>query len=652
LSTDGLTLHAPLREGDGNETLVTLADGRTALAKTPGELAWRTDGKLGPAPTIGADTSFDFADDPSLGDFERDQPFSVALWVRTSEKLNDGPLVVRAGKNDKGESWKLSLTGGGKLNFQMTSAGSKQPVRVSTRAVAVKAGQWVHVAAVYDGSADDRGMRLFAGGKEIDLSPRGTTIDGSIRLEGGSLLVGHGTKKEDRLLDGAVQDVRIYARALSSADVQTLAALPELRAAAAVAVAKRNPQQKAKLTSFYVDNLDVATVPLTKQLLALEDEQKSIESRAVVTHIQQEKMNSPAMANILMRGQYDKLGEKVTPGVFTALHPLPKNAPPNRLGLAEWLIDKQNPLTARVTVNRYWQEVFGTGLVKTSEDFGIMGEAPSHPELLDWLAVEFREGKGDGKQRPQPWSTKHLLRLIVTSSSYRQAATATPEKLAKDRDNRLLSRGPRFRMDAEMIRDYALAASGTLSSRMGGPSVKPYQPEGLWDIVGLPSGNTREYKQDTGESLYRRSLYTFWKRMSPPPNLETFNAPSREFSCLRRERTNTPLQALVTLNDPQFVEASRNLAQAVLKEAKLDPAKTLDAAAKRILCRSLQQKEEKVISAALAEVLSYYHGHKDDAAALIAVGESKPDASLDPAQLAAWTNICNSLLNLDEALNK
>jgi hypothetical protein len=347
------------------------------------------------------------------------------------------------------------------------------------------------------------------------------------------------------------------------------------------------------------------------------------------------------MAFILMRGQYDKKGEQVEAAVPAFLKPLPADAPKNRLGLARWVVDAENPLTSRVTVNRFWQEVFGTGIVKTSEDFGIMGSPPSHPELLDWLAVEFRESG---------WDVKKFFKLLVTSATYRQSSVTTPDKLEKDGDNRLLSRGPRFRMDAEMIRDYALAASGSLSLKMGGPSAKPYQPEHVWDQVGI--GNTRNYQQDTGENLYRRTVYTFWKRMAPPPNMDIFNAPNREVSCVRRERTNTPLQALVTLNDPQFVEAARNLAQSALEASKGDVAKTADYIAARLLSRPLKEQEKTIVFNSQRDLQAHYKASAEDVKALLAVGESKADASLDGASLAAWTMICNEMMNLDEVLNK
>jgi hypothetical protein len=301
----------------------------------------------------------------------------------------------------------------------------------------------------------------------------------------------------------------------------------------------------------------------------------------------------------------------------------------------------EHPLTARVTVNRFWQEVFGTGLVRTAGDFGITGELPSHPELLDWLAVDFRE---------QGWDVKRLFRLLLTSAAYRQAAVTTPEKIAADRDNRLLSRGPRFRMDAEMIRDQALAASGLLVRKLGGPSVRPYQPEGVWEAVAMPESNTKKYAPDTGEGLYRRSLYWFWKRSAPPASLDIFNAPSREICTVKRERTNTPLQALVTLNDPQFVEAARALADLALEQPGDDAAR-FDFVAGRLLARPLDSDEREIVAASLAALAGHYAAHPDDATSLAAVGASRP-RSADLPRLAAWTMLVNQLSNLDEVLCK
>jgi hypothetical protein len=300
-------------------------------------------------------------------------------------------------------------------------------------------------------------------------------------------------------------------------------------------------------------------------------------------------------------------------------------------------------LTARVTVNRFWQQVFGRGLVETSGDFGVAGRLPSHPLLLDWLAVEFRESG---------WDVKRLFKLMVMSATYRQAATNTPQKLQMDPQNRWLSRGPRFRMDAEMVRDYALAASGLLSSRIGGPSVKPYQPPGVWEAVAMIGSNTRDYRQDKGEGLYRRSMYTFWKRSAPPASMEVFNAPSRETCTVRRERTNTPLQALVTLNDPQFVEAARALAQNALRESGPSPVERANFILLRLLARPMTDREQGVVENGLTQLLDHYQRHPDDAQQLVSVGESPHDETVDVATLAAWTMLTNELMNLDEVLNK
>jgi hypothetical protein len=355
-----------------------------------------------------------------------------------------------------------------------------------------------------------------------------------------------------------------------------------------------------------------------------------------------EELKGEAFANILARGRYDAPGERVVANVPAALPPLPSGVPANRLGLARWLVAPEHPLVARVTVNRFWSEVFGTGIVRTAHDFGATGEVPSHPELLDWLAVDFRNSG---------WNVKHLFRLMVTSATYRQSTHASAEKLMLDPDNRLLSRGPRFRMDAEMIRDLALAASGLLVPRVGGPSVRPYQPANIWDVVSLPESDTSIYKQDTGESLYRRSLYTFWKRQAPPPAMEIFNAPSREWSVLLRDRTNTPLQALVGMNDVQLVEAARVLAARTL-QAETTGSARLQHMSLRILARELSRDEQAVLTLQLATQTELFRSKPGAAAQLAKVGETEAPAELDPVDLAAWTMAASTLLNLDEALTK
>jgi hypothetical protein len=379
-------------------------------------------------------------------------------------------------------------------------------IRALSRGLSVDAGKWVHVLAMYDGSGTANGVQVFVNGRSQSVITQGEPLKGEVHAAV-PLRVGRGEVKSP-LAGGQVQDVRVFSRQLQSGETRWLPELDKLQEALALAPERRTQPQKAALNNYFLDVLDTTQVALAGSAEALDSELAAIRKRATVSHIQQEKPGVP-MANILMRGAYDKVGEPVGPAGLSALHPMPPDAPTNRLGLAQWLMLPENPLTARVTVNRFWQELYGTGLVRTAEDFGSQGERPVNEALLDWLAVEFRESG---------WDVKKLFTLMVTSATYRQACKVTPEKLERDPQNRLLSRGPRFRMDAEMIRDYALAASGSLSPKMGGPGTRPYQPTNIWEAISN-IGN-RRYNQDTGESLYRRTIYNFWKRQAPSPNME------------------------------------------------------------------------------------------------------------------------------------
>jgi hypothetical protein len=357
-----------------------------------------------------------------------------------------------------------------------------------------------------------------------------------------------------------------------------------------------------------------------------------------------EEMARPRVTHVLLRGDYLSEGAVVTPDGPASLPPLPRGAPRNRLGLARWLTDPNHPLTSRVAVNRSWQIFFGTGLVKTSDDFGCQGEAPSHPELLDWLAVEFIARK---------WDVKALHRLIVTSATYRQTARVSKKLLEQDPENRLLARGPRLRLDAEMVRDNALAVSGLLDGRIGGPSVRPYQPAGLWEQVAV-GGNysSQTYVQSKGHDLYRRGLYTYVKRSLPHPLLATFDAPNREACTVSRPRTNTPLQALVLLNDPEFVEAARVLAQRVLHETKPDQAGRLRYAFRLCTGRFPKERELRILTRVLNRQQEHYRRDRQAAQELVSAGEAPRPAERDVAELAAWTAVSNLLLNLDETITR
>ncbi len=437
--------------------------------------------------------------------------------------------------------------------------------------------------------------------------------------------------------------------------------------------AQRTPEQARLIHEYYISRiyapLRLTFDPMLKELAAIKKERDDLDSSLPATMISQE-MEKPRGAFLLKRGQYDQRGDPVQPGVPAVLPALPPSDTTNRLDFARWLISPEHPLTARVTVNRFWQQFFGTGIVKTAGDFGAQGEWPSHQELLDWLACEFMSpsspvdsivkssGQSNDSTIPRfndspshPWDVKHLLKLIVTSATYRQGSAVTPEKLRADPENRLLVRGPRFRLDAEMIRDNALYVSGLLIEKMGGRGVRPYQPPGIWEAVGYTASNTAKFTQDHGEALYRRSLYTFWKRTAPPPYLTAFDAPSREQYCTRRERTDTPLQALVTMNDPAYVEAARHLSARMIQH-DIDADDRLDFGFRLVTARQPSAFEKTVLKDALKKYQAKYQSNVEDAKKLIAVGESPVNEKLDPSELAAYTMVASLLLNLDETINK
>ncbi|GIW86725.1 MAG: peptidyl-prolyl cis-trans isomerase [Isosphaeraceae bacterium] len=427
-----------------------------------------------------------------------------------------------------------------------------------------------------------------------------------------------------------------------------LAGLPEeIKEAIERPRSERTAEQLSRLTRYFVEHgyaaAQPALQPLKAEVARWEAEFRALDESIPTTLVSQERAE-PRPAYILERGEYDKPGEKVERGTPAFLPPMPAGEPVNRLTFARWLVSAEHPLTARVAVNRLWQQFYGVGLVKTAEDFGSQGEPPVNQELLDWLAVEFRE---------TGWDVKRMVKLMVTSSAYRQSAQADAEKLQRDPENRLLARGPRFRLDAETLRDQALFVSGLLVDRLGGPGVKPPQPEGLWEAVGFVGSNTAVFTPDTTpEKVHRRSLYIFWKRTSPPPQMATFDAPSREACVVRRERTNTPLQALLLMNETQYVEAARALAERGLREGGSTDSDRLVYLFRLTTGRRPDADELAELSAALDALRLRFRDRSEAARSLITVGASQPTVEADPAELAAWTMIGNTLLNLDEVISR
>jgi hypothetical protein len=400
---------------------------------------------------------------------------------------------------------------------------------------------------------------------------------------------------------------------------------------------QRSDAEKKELTQFYLDMQPLLSAAKQKR----DDARKARESaerEAPRTMVMRDR-SQPRDTFVLIKGAYNAPNDKVEHGVLTELSPLPADAPTNRLALARWLVAPEHPLTARVTVNRLWQQFFGIGLVKSTEDFGVQGDKPSHPELLDWLAVEFRESG---------WDVKHLVRLIVTSATYRQSSRAPPGMAERDPDNRLLARGPRSRLPSWMIRDQALAVSGLLIEKLGGPPVKGYQPAGVWEDATF--GQIR-YEQEHGDALYRRSVYTFWRRIIAPTVF--FDVANRQNCSVKSGRTNTPLHALATLNDVTYVEAARALAQRMLlSPTAKDDATRLSEMFRRCTSRVPRAQELDRLTKRLASLRSTYTADAEAVKKLLSIGESKPDATLAPAELAAWTGVASLVLNLDETITK
>jgi mono/diheme cytochrome c family protein len=643
--TQGLVFHAPLTEGTGKELTVSVSGKERKLSFTDG-YTWGTAKDKSKAFTIQpTGGTIELKD---VGDFDRAQPFAVGAWVTITKRGNTGAIIGRMDEASAHRGWDVWIQQD-KIGIHVINAYPQDAVKVVAKAP-LQPNKRTHVTVAYDGTGKASGIKIYYDGEPQPFDIENDTLKSTTRTTV-PLKIGqrHTTSRVGGI---ALDDLRVYDRAFTAIDAQQLAGSRRTADILAKPADKRTKAETDELFAWWLVAKDTEYRDLSAAYRKLQEEEVALRGRGTIAHIMNERPNSEPGAFVLFRGDYDKRRDPVKADTPKELPPMGKDVPRNRLGLAKWLVSKEHPLTTRVTVNRFWQELFGTGLVRTSGDFGIAGELPSHPALLDWLAIEFREPTpGLCCADPRPWDVKQFFKLLVTSATYRQAAVATPEKLDKDLDNRLLSRGPRFRMDAEMIRDNALAASGLLVRNIGGPSVKPYQPEGVWEAVAMIGSNTRDYRRDTGEALYRRSMYTFWKRSAPPASMEVLNAPNRETCSVRRDRTNTPLAALLTLNDVQFVEAARVLAEKTIAGGTTDDAR-IGFLSARLLSRPFRAAELAIAKQSLTALREHYKAKPEDAKKLIAFGESKPDAKLDAAELATWTMLANQLLNLDEVLNK
>ena len=572
----------------------------------------------------------DLGDVAGFGFYDK---FTIGVRVRP-EGATGGTIVSRMVDEPQGEGYSVVLDRG-KVQVNLVKRWLDDAIRVETKD-AFPEGVWTHITVRYDGSRVAAGVKVYLDGK---LAPLAVQLDelNQTFFTKAPLRLGAGGGSASKFA-GALGGLSIYAAALSFEDISILATGQSIAEILATPAAKRTDGAAQKIRRCFL------ATGAPEPIRALDADRRAAK-RALAEFLDQipttmvmEEMRVPRETHVLARGQYDRPAAKVAPGVPRCLSGGSETPVRDRLALARWLVAPGNPLTARVAVNRDWQMFFGTGLVKTLDDFGAQGEPPSHPELFDWLAGEFvRSG----------WDMKALLRTISTSATYRQASQVTREAIERDPENRLLAHGPRLRLPAEMIRDQALRLAGLLVERTGGPSVKPYQPAGLWNELA-----DADYVQDHGPSLYRRSLYTFWKRTVPPPAMVAFDAPARETCIVRESRTNTPLQALDVLNDVTFVEAARGFAERVMNGPGQSPPERLAAAFFQATARRPRPDELAILVDGFRDQLARFSHDRKGALALISQGESSRDPRLDPVELAAYTVMTQLILNLDETLTK
>ncbi|MDR3636753.1 MAG: DUF1553 domain-containing protein [Isosphaeraceae bacterium] len=583
-------------------------------------------GRSGQAVALDGESGFTF---PGTGHFTRVDPFSFGLWLRTQRHAPRAVVLHHSrAPIDAGSRGYELLLENGRLAFGLHHMWPGDSLKVMSKA-AVERDRWTHVAVTYDGSSRASGVHLFIDGVESPVEVVRDRLTKDITYDGGEPDLALGFRFRDSgFRGGAVDALEVYDRALTALEVA------ERAGRVGSAEAWRTPSEE--LFDLFFATAYAPAREAEKTLHALRSEQSRLVNPIPEAMVMRE-MDRPKPAFVLKRGAYYVPGDPVTANTPAALPPLAGDQPRNRLGLARWLLAPDHPLMARVTVNRYWQMMFGQGLVETSDNFGQQGAQPSHPELLDWLARDFVASG---------WDVKRFLREIALSATYRQASRTTPAVRAHDPSNRYLARGPSRRLSAEMLRDQALAASGLLVERTGGPSVKPYQPDGLWAVaMGSP-----QYDQGHGADLYRRSLYTFWKRTVPHPAMVAFDAAERNVCAVRRQSTSTPLQALALLNDRQLVEAARKLAERMQREGGRTDPERVAWLFRQVTGRGARGAEVDVLVQLLAEQRSLFTADPDAMRKLLAVGEAPSDPMLDPVELAAGTILAEAVLNHDEAV--
>lgn len=606
---------------------------RWAFDEKPADSSFRESGPgtlLYESGVLGSGALFDgtrHLEGPADLPIESDRPWSIALWIKSTGSLSGILSKIEPEGHRRGFEM---LWQKGRVNIHLVNRWGASAIEVATRDP-LSRNQWQHLIINYDGSGKAAGVQLLADGVEVPLQIHRDNLSGSI---GNDLPLLLGRRDSGLGFYGHLDEFQMLPRLVSLAEARRWFWSERLTGILAAPDKKRSPADKTLVEDYYISQHAASEMRQAHQQVRLAREAQANLRASIPTALVMQELPTPRETFVLMRGVYDQPGAMVLPDVPSAFGTFPEDAPRNRLGLARWLVSSENPLTARVIVNRLWQQCFGDGLVRTVEDFGSQGEPPTHPALLDWLSVTFMESG---------WDVKALLRYIVTSATYRQTSRATPSLLQRDPENRLLARGPRFRMSAEMLRDQALAVSGLLVNELGGPSVKPFQPPGLWEAV---SYNAEEsYTVDGGAGQWRRSLYTFWKRQAPPPGTLAFDGPTREKCSIRRARTNTPLQALVLLNDETYLKAAAALAK-ITSSQPGDDDQRLDHLFRCVTSRRPGMDEITALKTLLEK---QRHRFAIEPAAAKELLSGDEEAS---AELAAWTVVAHTLLNLDEAITR
>jgi hypothetical protein len=571
-----------------------------------------------------------------LGVFSRADPFSASIWIKTPALPKRAVIFHRSvAALDAGSRGYEMVLEEGHVSLGLHHMWPGNAIKIRSQSI-LPTNEWVHLVMTYDGSSKAAGLKLFWNGQPTEMETIRDHLWKEITYERGDpqLTIGY-RFRDNGFRDGFVDEFKLFNRTLTPIEVEHLYGSDTLKNALASETIPDSA--KEPLFSYYLANYNPIYQKYTADLRALRSDQSKLINPIPEVMVMHEMAKSrPAF--VLKRGAYDAPTDPVTMDTPAAIAPFKSEFPRNRLGLAEWLFEPENPLTARVQVNRLWQMMFGRGIVATSDNFGSQGELPTHPELLDWLANDFRA---------HGWNIKRTLKQIAMSATYRESSMPSPEAESKDPENKLLSRAPSYRLSAEMLRDNALAVSGLLIDKIGGAPVKPYQPEGLWE-----EKSGAHYERDKGEGLYRRSIYTFWKRTSPPPMMVSFDAAERNSCIVRRQVTSTPLQSLVLLNDPQLVEAARWVAERMMKEAGPSINERLTFAFRLLTSRSPKSSELDLIERLYTEQKSIFASNQQETLKLLLVGDKANDPGLNPVELAANSVVASALFNFDETIIK